>query len=179
MENDKSVVAKRKNCFRAAFCLPRWCKFSFSFEIAEKFNEFFINIGYELADKIPPCHGNPLDFIPGNFLSFSSFKPPDIQEISDIIDELKTSSAGHDNISACLVKQVKQSILQPVVHIFSLSLKTGIVPEDLKVARIIPLFKADDPCCFSNYRPLSILSCFSKILEKIIYKRMLLHLDFN
>jgi len=127
---------------------------------------FFVNIGYELASKVPDCCGNPLDFITGNYPSISSFKPPDVQEISDIIDELKTSSAGHDNISASLVKQVKLSILKPLAYIFSLSMKTGVVPDDLKVAKVIPLFKADDPCCFNNYRPISILPCFSKILEK-------------
>ncbi len=74
---------------------------------------------------------------------------------------------------------MKQSILQPPVHIFSLSLKTGVVPEDLKVAKVLPLFKADDPRCFNNYRPISILPCFSKILEKIVYKQILFHLDSN
>lgn len=114
--------------------------------IAEKCNDFFVNIDYELANKVSSCHGNPLDFIPRTFLIISSFKPPDIQEISNIIDELKASSAGHDNIPAFVVKQVKLTILQPLVHIYSLCLKTGDVSEDLIVARVIPLFKADDPC---------------------------------
>lgn len=67
----------------------------------------------ELSNKVSVY---PLDFIPRNFIIF---KPPDIQEISDTTDELKTSSAGHDNISAFLVKQVKQLVLQPLAHIFS------------------------------------------------------------
>ncbi len=49
----------------------------------------------------------------------------------------------------------------------SLSLKTGVVQEDFKIAKVIPLFKADDLQHFNNYRPISILPCFSKILEKI------------
>ena len=132
-----------------------------------------INIGYELTNKISACHGNPLDFILRHFPIISSFKSP---EISDIIDDLKTSSAGPDNITVFLVKEVKQSILQPLAHIFSLSLKTGVVPEDLKIAKVIHVFKAGDPCCFDNYRPVSILPYFPKILEKIIYKRILTHL---
>lgn len=56
--------------------------------------EFFVNIGYELSNKILPCHGNPLDFIPRNFPIIASFRPPDIHEISHIIDSLKSSSAG-------------------------------------------------------------------------------------
>lgn len=169
---------------RATYVLPSVLSegknsFNNSEDIAQKFNNFFVNIGSKLANKIPACQGNPLDFISSDFPPFSSFEPPDTQEISDLIDELKLSAAGHDNISAFLVKQVKEHILQPLVHILSLSLKTGIVPDDLKLAKVIPLFKADDPCCFNNYRPISILPCFSKILEKIVYKRMLNHLNSN
>lgn len=65
---------------------------------------FLVNIGQKLANKIPSCCGSPLDFIPGNFTIISSFKPTDYEELSEIIDNLKTSSAGHDNISPFLVK---------------------------------------------------------------------------
>lgn len=149
------------------------------FDISQKFNDFFVNIGINLADKIPACQGNPLDFILKDFPIILSFEPPDAREISVLIDELKISAAGHDNISAFLVKQVKQSILEPLVYICSLSLKSGVMPDDLKIAKVIPLFKSDDPSCFNNYRPISILPCFSKILEKIVYKRILLHLNSN
>ena len=132
------------------------------FDIAQKCYNCFVNIGYQLANKTSACHGNPLDFIPRHFPIISSFRSPDTQEISDIIDDLKTSSVSHDNVTAFLVKHVKQSILQPLAHIFFLSLKTGIVPEDLKAAKVIPLFKAGDPCCFNNYRPISILHVFQK-----------------
>jgi len=58
--------------------------------------------------------------------------------------------------------------LQPLAQIFSLSLKTGIVPEDLKIVKGIPLFKADDSQCSNNYRPISILPCFSIFRENCI-----------
>ena len=149
------------------------------FNIAEKFNEFFVNIGLNLANNIPHCDANPLDSIKGTFSIISTFDPPDSQEISDIIESLKSSAAGHDNIPASLVKQVKSSILEPLRHVFSLSLKTGVIPHELKIAKVIPLFKMDNPGCFSNYRPISILPCFSKILEKIVYKRIISHLNSN
>lgn len=65
-----------------------------------------------------------------------------------------------------LVKQVKCSILH---HL----------PEDLKTAKLIPRFKADDPQCLNNYRLTSILPCFSKLLERIVYKQIIFHLDSN
>ena len=53
----------------------------------------------------------------------------------------------------------------------------GSVPKDLKIAKVIPFHKSGDTRCFNNYRPISILPCFSKILEKLVYKRILAHLN--
>ena len=55
----------------------------------------------------------------------------------------------------------------------NLSLRYGIFPAELKIARVIPLFKSEDPGCFSNYRPVSVLPLFSKILERLMYQRLL------
>ena len=55
--------------------------------------------------------------------------------------------------------------------IFNISLSTGIVPDDLKIAKVVPIFKKDNPQVFGNYRPVSVLPCFSKILERIVYNR--------
>lgn len=66
--------------------------------------------------------------------------------------------------------------MEPYTRIFSRSMETGVVPKDLKNAKIVPLFKTGDP---SNYRPISILPYFSKILEKLIYTRILKHLNVN
>ncbi len=60
-----------------------------------------------------------------------------------------------------------------------LELETGIVPQNLKVARVIPIFKTGDSKEFSNYRPISILPCISKILERLVFSRLLNHLDAN
>ena len=56
----------------------------------------------------------------------------------------------------------------PIKHVFSLSLKQGIFPENLKIARVSPIFKKDEKFLFTNYRPISVLPCFSKLLEKIM-----------
>ena len=94
----------------------------------------------------------------------------------EIINQLKLSAAGHDDISSSLIKCVSSSILGPLTHIFNLSFQTGCVPKDLKIAKVIPFYKSGDQKLFNNYRPISILPCFSKILEKLVYKRMLFHL---
>ena len=56
---------------------------------------------------------------------------------------------------------------------------TGIIPDDLKVALVTPVFKANNKEEFSYYRPISVLPCFSKILEKVMYKRILKYLNQN
>ena len=60
-----------------------------------------------------------------------------------------------------------------IPHIFNISLQQGVFPNELKVARVIPLFKSGNTMLFSNYRPVSVLSVFSKIFERIMYNRLL------
>ena len=67
----------------------------------------------------------------------------------------------------------------PIKHVFSLSLKQGIFPENLKIARVSPIFKKDEKFLFNNYRPISVLPCFSKLLEKIMYNRLYKYLSDN
>ena len=83
------------------------------------------------------------------------------------------SSAGFDEIPECLVERCIKFIKVPLTHVFNLSLKFGIFPELIKIAKIRPLFKKGDILEIQNYRPISILSVFSKILEKIMYHRLL------
>ena len=60
-----------------------------------------------------------------------------------------------------------------LVTIINTSLSTGVFPESLKIAKVIPVFKADKPTLFSNYRPISILPAFSKLFEKVMYSRQI------
>ena len=74
-------------------------------------------------------------------------------------------------ISTNLIKASISEISVPLSEIINLSLQTGIVPEKLKIAIIIPLYKSGDNQSYCNYRPISILPSLSKILEKTVYKR--------
>ena len=72
-----------------------------------------------------------------------------------------------------IIKQSINAISQPLTHIINLSITHGIVPDEMKIARVIPLFKAEDRDVFTNYRPVSILPSFSKFIERIVYNRFL------
>ena len=92
------------------------------------------------------------------------------------INELKQAffsiSPGHDEICYNVIKSCFGSLSKPLLHIFRLSLEEGRFPDDLKTARVTPIFKAGDENEFGNYRPISVLSCFFKILETIMCKRL-------
>ena len=101
----------------------------------------------------------------------------DIAKIIDKFDPNK--SAGHDNIGNFIIKKVKSEIIKPLTQIFNLSLSSGIVPEKLKVAKVIPIYKKDDSALFSNYSPVSLLPCFSKILERLVFNRCIDYINHH
>ena len=66
----------------------------------------------------------------------------------------------------CLIKKLIPYIVVPLKHIFNLSLLNGVVPDSMKIARVIPLFKSGNTKEFSNYRPISLLPQFYKNTRK-------------
>ena len=140
--------------------------------IAEEFNNYFVNIGPNLAQNIPDAD---LDF--KHFLKMrnpqSMFLDPILEhEILDIVNNLKINkSPGYDCITNFLLKHIIGDIVSPLTHILNLSIRNGIVPDKMKIAKVIPIFKKGNAQEVGNYRPISLLTSFSKILEKIIYKR--------
>ncbi len=82
-------------------------------------------------------------------------------------------------LSSCLLKKIAPELTAPLIHIFNKSLATGLLPDKFKIAKVIPIFKSGDALDPSNYRPISLLSTFSKILEKIVHQRLFTYLDSN
>lgn len=70
------------------------------------------------------------------------------------------------SLPMCIIKKSFGFICEPLLHIINLSLTSGIFPAKLKIAKVIPICKADDPCLVENNRPTSILPNFSKMFEK-------------
>ena len=100
------------------------------------------------------------------------FTPVNEQEVRNIVFLLKNSSPGWDDISAKVIKNSFDLYIQPLTHILNMSLTQGVVPNELKLAKVIPLFKSGDKQLIKNYRPVSILPVFSKIFERISYNRL-------
>ena len=89
-----------------------------------------------------------------------------INEVKKTFFSLKINkSPGYDEISFNVIKNCFSEINMLLKYLFEMSLESAIFPDKLKFFRVIPLFKAGDLANISNYRPISILPCFSKILE--------------
>jgi hypothetical protein len=146
--------------------------------ISSAFNEYFTNVGPNLASKISNTPGDVLNYIKGDFVNSMFIADTDTTEIMDITSQLSQSdSKGNDGISARVAKAVMPEIARPLAMVFEKSLESGVFPDKLKIARIIPIHKSDDKQVVNNYRPISILPFFSKILEKIMYNRLLKYLN--
>ena len=88
-------------------------------------------------------------------------------------------STGHDDISYNVVSKCFRELCTSLKHIFDLSFENEIFPDSLKIAKVIPVYKSGDSSSLNNYRPISVLPCFSKMLECIIYRRLYSYLQEN
>ena len=141
--------------------------------IANGFNNYFANIGPTLASKICTDNVSHRDFILQGINASLFLEPTNDTEIKLIIGQLKEGASGRDGIMPKHIKCVSESIAYPLTRMANLSFEQGVFPEELKLAIITPIYKAKDPMFFNNHRPISLLSVFSKILERLMYNRLL------
>ena len=150
-------------------------------DISNALNTYFSTIGETLVNELSKHHSMPKSFqlYCGQSLVNSMFcGPTNKLELLKLISNLNTTkSPGADNIGAKLVRQSADAIIDPLVYIYNLSFSTGLVPNKLKIAKVIPIYKKGDPFSPGNYRPISLLSIFDKLLEKLMYSRLYNHLQ--
>ena len=105
-------------------------------------------------------------------------EPVDQFELLNTISQLNLKkSSSPDDISSKLVSLCSSALTEPLTYIYNLSLYSRTVPHELKIAKVIPIFKKGDVLILSNYRPISLLSVFHNLLEKINYKRIVSFLE--
>ena len=115
-----------------------------------------------------------------NCNTFMNDAPLTDEEVRNTFYSLKTNkSPGYDDISFSATNNVFDFTVEPLRYIFNNSLAQGIFPEEMKIARKTPIYKGGDKENVVNYRPISALLCFLKILERIMYNRLYLYLTEN
>ena len=156
-------------------------KITDSNDSADCFNSFFTNIGVQLADKIAaPNNAHYTEFLSQPVQASLFLNPTNPNEIINITRSLNASkSKGYDEISTSLLKEIIHVIAEPLAYIFNKSIESGFFPDLLKIAKVTPVFKKNNPHEITNYRPISILPSISKILEKIIYNRLYSFLNIH
>ena len=147
-------------------------------KIVNEFNRYFTEVAAGLADKLPICT-DTFSTISNSFCELyknkgvteNSFKLSPVTE-KFVLEELfklnARKSTGLDAISARFLKDGARQLSGPLAYIINLSITTSTFPDDMKIARVRPLFKKKDKTDVCNYRPISILSVVSKILEKAV-----------
>ena len=131
-------------------------------EISNHFNTYFSTIAENLVKKVSWTAAKFADFLPQPTLNTIIFTPTSAEEIQSIITTMKPkSSCGIHDIPSIVIKFTPNNILQALSHIFNLSLSQGKFIEHFKTAKIILIYKKGDSKNITNYRPISLLSCFS------------------
>ena len=165
--NDKSSLI---DCLKIANVLEYNAK-----KITEKFREYFSSVGKKFADKVDkPKHSVQYYCNKITRNEKSLFMTPCTEtEVGGFMQQLPTKiSSGHDNISNILLKSIGAYIVKPLTQVFNNSISMGIFPDVMKLAEVVPLYKSKERFLETNYRPISLLTTMSKLLEKIVYKRV-------
>ena len=149
--------------------------------VADHFNQFFTQIASKLVSKLPRQEHTTYDVDSVKFKNLYKDIMPDsfkFQEVSEefVVKEFKSlnisKSTGLDGIPARFIKDAAEVIKGPITYIVNLSLRSGIFPNEMKLAKVIPLHKKKSRLDAGNYRPVSILSVVSKVLEKTVFLQL-------
>ena len=143
-------------------------------KIATSFNDHFCSIGPNITFKLPLNDVNSVkDCLQNRVIPSIFLEKVTETEIMNYNSELKINKAGgYDEISSDFVKLSSFFLTPVLVPLVNSALSLGIFPDDLKLAKVVPIFKKGDKLDMNNYRPILLLTCLSKIFEKVIFHRL-------
>ena len=148
------------------------------FKVANKFNDFYLNVADKLCEKIPKSNNKYQDYLKNPNKNKFTVKETTPDEIWKIIHNLDGKKSGDIyGISPDIVKLSASPTSQALAIVFNLSVQEGCFPSFMKIAKILPQHKGDSVLSESNYRPISLLPIFSKIFERLIYDRLIQFID--
>ena len=147
--------------------------------ISNCFNDFFVNVATDLTNNLPNSHRHFSDFLDNEVHSRFNFSEIDLDVINKVFEGFKESTPGCDEVPIGILKSVLDVIGPEIIHICNLSLRSGRFPTELKIAKVTPIHKDGTNGNVTNYRPVSVLPAFSKIIEKVVYLQLFYYLNEN
>ena len=142
-------------------------------EIVEGFNEYFSNIGPNLASNIAMANCNFETYVQKAKSEFTAFQPTTVTDVIQMLSGLSNNKAtGIDKISCKIIKIAAPAIADSLTYIFNQAITLSTFPDQWKVARVTPLYKSGQRNIPGNYRPISVLPAISKIMERILYNQI-------
>ena len=153
-------------------------------KVADTFNAFFTTVANKLVSKLPKA-ANIFNSkfihqyykqkgVVQNAFSFSLLSETEVCKMLKGLSPRKAT--GLDDLPARFIRDGAEGIAYPISYMINLSLKTGVVPDEMKTARVIPLYKKNSKLEMGNYRPVSILSTLSKVLERAVHIQLEIYL---
>lgn len=144
--------------------------------IANIFNNTYIRTGGKLANEInkdPYYRPKKVNSVNSIFLSATNSA-----EVKEMIMSLKKYKApGIDGLKAETLKNISSSVSEPLAHIINRCIETGYCPSAFKTSVVLPIHKNGDRMVVTNYRPISLITCYTKIFEQIIKKRLTAYIN--
>ena len=135
---------------------------------AELFNQYFFSV-FTRSTSLEP---NPNDLsIPANSLDAINLTESDV--FNALVNLNPHKATGIDYIAPSILKNCATSLVAPLFHLFTTSLNTSVIPTEWKTHKITPIYKTGDKTSVKNYRPISLLCNVSKVLEDLIYVKMI------
>ena len=141
-------------------------------DIADHFNKHFTQIGPDLAANLAASTTNPEDCLKRHSTTFqlSEIKSSRVLKLLLKLDVSKAT--GLDQISNKILKLAGPVICNQLTVLFNLSVKSGVFPNDWKLAKVSPIHKTDERNDANDYRPISFLPTIARIFEKLIYEQL-------
>ena len=148
--------------------------------LSQTFNSFFSAITQKIESKLIHTAKHYTDYLTEPTANKFILTPTNTEETGDIIKTLNMrKSIGPNSIPTRLLKKFFKEISIPIGKLINLSFETGMFPDALKLARIIPIFKKGDLLQCNKYRPISLTSNISKIMEKIVHQLFIFFLKIT
>ena len=155
--------------------------------VATHFNTFLTTIASTLVDKLPQCSGKfGSDYVKTFYQRLNVDENKFVlnrvtnEQVLKVLGDMSPSKAtGMDNIPASVAKDGASILAHPITHIVNQSLCTGVIPDYLKLARVVPLYTIKSKTDVVNYRPVSVLCILSKVFERIVFNQLNEYLVHN